>query len=86
TNSITDEMVYMIGVEVKPAQQWSEEPRSKVETGRQPDLEIEKDQHCFIHRIPMFSSPLQYHALSPTSSPSPPPLRFSIPRRTDRGR
>ncbi|KAF9490074.1 hypothetical protein BDN71DRAFT_1455037, partial [Pleurotus eryngii] len=34
-----------------------EEPRSKVETGREPDLEIENDQHCFVHRIPMLSSP-----------------------------
>ncbi|KAF9490070.1 hypothetical protein BDN71DRAFT_1455012 [Pleurotus eryngii] len=50
-------MVHMSGAEVKPAQQWGEEPRSKVETGREPDLEIEKDQHCFVHRIPMFSSP-----------------------------
>ncbi|KAF9490231.1 hypothetical protein BDN71DRAFT_1454809, partial [Pleurotus eryngii] len=83
TNSNTDEMVYMSGVEVKPAQRWGEEPRSKVETGREPDLEIEKDQHCFVHHIPIFSSPPPVHALSPTSSPSPPPLRFSIPRRTD---
>ncbi|KAF9492509.1 hypothetical protein BDN71DRAFT_1451367, partial [Pleurotus eryngii] len=50
-------MVDVSGAEVKPAQQWGEEPRSKVETSREPDLEIEKDQHCFVHRIPMFSSP-----------------------------
>ncbi|KAF9490082.1 hypothetical protein BDN71DRAFT_1455112, partial [Pleurotus eryngii] len=68
-HSNTDEMVHMSRVE---------EPRSNVQTGGEPDLEIEKDQHCFVHRIPMFSSPLQYHALSPTSSPSPPPSRFSI--------
>ncbi|KAF9491288.1 hypothetical protein BDN71DRAFT_1453272, partial [Pleurotus eryngii] len=36
-----------------------EEPRSKVETGREPDLEIENDQHCFVHRIPItMPSPL----------------------------
>ncbi|KAF9491247.1 hypothetical protein BDN71DRAFT_1453129, partial [Pleurotus eryngii] len=47
-HSNTEEMVHMSG---------AEEPRSKVETGRELDLEIEKYQHCFVHRIPMFSSP-----------------------------
>ncbi|KAF9488868.1 hypothetical protein BDN71DRAFT_1456853 [Pleurotus eryngii] len=43
----------------------SEEPKSKVETDREPDLEIEKDQHCFVHCILMFSSP------PPVSRPLP---------------
>ncbi|KAF9489469.1 hypothetical protein BDN71DRAFT_1456075 [Pleurotus eryngii] len=55
----------MSGAEVKPAQQSGEEPRSKVETGREPDLEIEKDQHCFVHCIPMFSSPPPVPCLLP---------------------
>ncbi|KAF9492489.1 hypothetical protein BDN71DRAFT_1451309, partial [Pleurotus eryngii] len=48
-----------------------EEPRSKVETSREPDLEIEKDQHCFVHRIPMFSSP-------PPPVPCPLPYFLSL--------